>query len=80
MGTSDSRECTRLRAAIAHLLSEKYSFTSRSGTRHTVSAWDSTSLLCSRLIKRFTIDPSNTIFAPRISLIERLRWVLHGYR
>jgi hypothetical protein len=64
----------RLRAAIARLLSEKYSFTSPAipGIR---SALGLDQPAVQRAYQGLYNRSLETIFAPRISLTERLRWV-----
>jgi hypothetical protein len=67
-------ENARLRAAIAHLLCEKYSFTSSAipGIR---SALGLDQPAVQRAYQGLYDRSLETIFAPRISLTERLRWV-----
>ena len=67
-------ENARLRAAIAHLLSEKYSFTSpryRAYGQRLGLDQPAVQQAYQALYDRST----ETIFAPRVSLIERLRWL-----
>ena len=67
-------ENARLRAAIAHLLCEKYSFTSRDvpGIR---SALGLDQPAVQRAYQGLYDGSVDAIFAPRVTLIERLRWV-----
>ncbi|HKA21901.1 MAG TPA: hypothetical protein VKN18_26730 [Blastocatellia bacterium] len=67
-------ENTRLRAAIAHLLSEKYSFSAQAvpGMRLALGLDEPA---VERAYQELYKRSLNTIFVPRISLIERLRWV-----
>ena len=64
----------RVRAAVAHLLSEKYSFTSRAapGIRSALGLDQPAVQQAYRGLYDRSLE---TIFAPRISLTERLRWV-----
>ena len=67
-------ENARLRAAIAHLLSEKYSFSSEAvpGMRLALGLDEpAVQRAYQELYKRSLA----TIFVPRVTLIERLRWV-----
>ena len=67
-------ENTRLRAAIAHLLSEKYSFSSQAVPRMRLAlGLDEPAV--QRAYQELYKQSLNTIFVPRITLIERLRWV-----
>src|SRR5262245_26145553 len=67
-------ENARLRAAIAHLLSEKYSFSSQAvpGMRLALGLDEPA---VQRAYQELYKRSLNTIFAPRVTLIERLRWV-----
>src|SRR5262245_42729008 len=67
-------ENTRLRAAIAHLLSEKYSFSAQAipGMRLALGLDEPA---VERAYQELYKRSLKTIFVPRISLIERLRWV-----
>jgi hypothetical protein len=67
-------ENARLRAAIAHLLSEKYSFTSPAipGIR---SALGLDQPAVQRAYQGLYDRSVDTIFTPRVTLIERLRWM-----
>ena len=64
----------RLRAAIAHLLSEKYSFTAEAvpGIR---SALGLDQPAVQQAFQGLYHRPVDTIFAQRVTLTERLRWV-----
>src|SRR5262250_41753 len=64
----------RLRAAIAHLLGTKYSFASAAvpGIR---SALGLDQPAVQRAYQALYNQPVDTIFAPRLTLIERLRWL-----
>src|SRR5262249_25820723 len=64
----------RLRAAIAHLLGTKYSFASAAvpGIR---SALGLDQPAVQRAYQALYNQPVDTIFAPRLTLIERLRWI-----
>src|SRR5215467_4964910 len=64
----------RLRAAIAHLLGTKYSFTSAAvpGIR---SALGLDQPAVQRAYQALYNQSVDTIFAPRLRLIERLRWI-----
>src|SRR5262249_2964169 len=64
----------RLRAAIAHLLSEKYSFTFEAvpGIRSALGLDDPA---VQRAFQGLYNRLVETIFAPRVTLIERLRWL-----
>jgi hypothetical protein len=67
-------ENPRLRAAIAHLLSEKYSFSSQAVPRMRLAlGLDEPAV--QRAYQELYKQSLNTIFVPRITLIERLRWV-----
>ena len=67
-------ENARLRAAIAHLLSEKYSFSSQAVPRMRLAlGLDEPAV--QRAYQELYKQSLNTIFVPRITLIERLRWV-----
>lgn len=67
-------ENTRLRAAIAHLLSEKYSFSSQAVPRMRLAlGLDEPAV--QRAYQELYKQSLNTIFVPHITLIERLRWV-----
>ena len=63
-----------LRAAIAHLLSDKYSFTSRAipGIRLALGL-DQAAV--QRAYQTLYHRSLNTIFVPRITVVERLQWV-----
>src|SRR5215470_4151094 len=67
----------RLRAAIARSLSEKYSFTSEAvpGIR---SALGLEQPAVQRAFQGLYNRPVDTIFARRVTLIERLRWLSTG--
>jgi hypothetical protein len=67
-------ENARLRAAIAHLLSEKYSFTSPAipGIR---SALGLDQPAVQRAYQGLYDRSIDTIFTPHVTLIERLRWM-----
>ena len=67
-------ENARLRAAIAYLLSEKYSFSSQAVPRMRLAlGLDEPAV--QRAYQELYKQSLNTIFVPRITLIERLRWV-----
>lgn len=63
-----------LRAAIAHLLSEKYSFTARAVPGIGL-ALGLDQAAVQRAYQALYKRSLNTIFAPRVTLIERLQWV-----
>jgi hypothetical protein len=67
-------ENARLRATIAHLLSKKYSFSSQAvpGMRLALGLDEPA---VQRAYQEFYKRSLNTIFVPRVTLIEWLRWV-----
>src|SRR5215813_11634126 len=64
----------RLRAAIAHLLGTKYSFAS-DAVPSIRSALGLEQLAVQRAYQALYNQSVDTIFAPRLTLIERLRWI-----
>src|SRR5215471_11460047 len=67
----------RLRAAIAHLLGIKYSFSS-DAVPSIRSALGLEQLAVQRAYQALYHESINTIFARRVTLIERLRWLSTG--
>ena len=63
----------RLRAAVAHLLGEKYRFTARA-TPHLRAALGLDEAAVGQAYERLFQQPLASIYAPRPTLLERLRW------